>query len=276
MTMKMIGMLAETSIHPGSGQDAGFVDLPVAREKATDYPVIVGSSMKGALKDAIKSSDLEVDISSIFGQQENAGELIVGDARLLLLPIRSLQGNYRWVTCSYLINRFARDRIRMGFSSISMGLEIASGKFLGAWEIGRRLFLEERQFECTAPVETRVINAVVELIPSMKDFVVDRLVVLNDDDFAWFARYGLCVNARNQLDEEKKTSKNLWYEETLPPDSVFYTLLASRTPASNSANVVSDFLLQTGYLQVGGNQTIGQGVFAVTILGNQPVQEVSE
>ena len=51
MKSLMIGMLAETAIHPGSGRSSGFVDLPVARESITQYPVIVGSSLKGALKD---------------------------------------------------------------------------------------------------------------------------------------------------------------------------------------------------------------------------------
>ena len=46
----MIRMIAETSIHPGSGRSSGFVDLPVARESITQYPVIVGSSLKGALR----------------------------------------------------------------------------------------------------------------------------------------------------------------------------------------------------------------------------------
>ena len=47
MKTLLYGLLAETSIHPGAGQSSGFVDLPVAREAATDYPVIVGSSLKG-------------------------------------------------------------------------------------------------------------------------------------------------------------------------------------------------------------------------------------
>lgn len=51
MTSVIMGMLAETSLHPGTGQVSGTVDLPVAREKTTNYPVIVGSSLKGALKD---------------------------------------------------------------------------------------------------------------------------------------------------------------------------------------------------------------------------------
>ena len=47
----ILGMLAETPVHPGAGRSTGFVDLPVARESITEYPVIVGSSLKGALKE---------------------------------------------------------------------------------------------------------------------------------------------------------------------------------------------------------------------------------
>ena len=49
MRSAVIGLLAETSIHPGTGRSTGVVDLPVAREAATDYPFIAGSSLKGAL-----------------------------------------------------------------------------------------------------------------------------------------------------------------------------------------------------------------------------------
>ena len=47
MKTAMLGLLAETPIHAGSGRGMGVVDLPVAREAATDYPVLVGSSLKG-------------------------------------------------------------------------------------------------------------------------------------------------------------------------------------------------------------------------------------
>ena len=33
MTSAIMGMLAETNLHPGTGQVSGAVDLPVAREK---------------------------------------------------------------------------------------------------------------------------------------------------------------------------------------------------------------------------------------------------
>ena len=55
-----------------------------------------------------------------------------------------------------------------------------------------------------------------------------QIAVLANDDFAWFARYGLAIQARNGLDDGTKQSKNLWYEETLPPDAVLAALIESR------------------------------------------------
>jgi CRISPR-associated protein Cmr4 len=46
----LIGMLAETFIHPGTGQVISAIDLPVARERTTDYPFIPGSGKKGGWK----------------------------------------------------------------------------------------------------------------------------------------------------------------------------------------------------------------------------------
>ena len=61
MNNAIMGMLAETFLHPGSGQTANAIDLPVAREKTTNYPVIPGSSLKGALRDfaELLSADAE-------------------------------------------------------------------------------------------------------------------------------------------------------------------------------------------------------------------------
>src|SRR5690554_204286 len=112
METAMLGLLAETSIHPGTGRSTGIVDLPVAREAATDYPVVVGSSLKGALRDKGRGSGIDVD--DAFGKPDAAGALLVSDGRLLLLPVRCLTGSYRWVTCPHLIERYARDLRRAG------------------------------------------------------------------------------------------------------------------------------------------------------------------
>jgi CRISPR-associated protein Cmr4 len=99
------------------------VDLPVAREAATDYPVVPGSSLKGALLGFARqqSSNGQERMTEqvrhrIFGKSDNAGGLLVSDARLLLLPVRSLSSAYKWITCPHLLERFDRDQQRTSLS----------------------------------------------------------------------------------------------------------------------------------------------------------------
>jgi CRISPR-associated protein Cmr4 len=262
MKCLLLGLLAETSIHPGSGRSSGFVDLPVAREAATDYPVIVGSSVKGALRDLAWT--LQIDRrNETFGGEDQPGALLVSDARLILLPVRSLTSQYKWVTCPHLIERLGRDFSRAGVSGSAERLpSLGRGEYLGSGN--GDLFLEERQFGHGGSLPTGLSQFVNRLIahPNASARLDQQLVILHDDDFVWFARYGLSVNARNVLDEEKKTSKNLWYEETIPPDSLFYCLLAERT-ANGALDLVKNLFKDRPYLQVGGNETVGQGWFAV-------------
>ncbi|MFU8802206.1 MAG: type III-B CRISPR module RAMP protein Cmr4 [Bradymonadaceae bacterium] len=272
MKSLILGMLAETAIHPGAGQSAGFVDLPVAREAATDYPVIVGSSLKGALRDNGRRLVDKTRIDQVFGQQENAGNLLVSDARLVLLPVRSLTGHYRWLTCPHLLTRLARDLAR-GQQAPPATADTAYGSLvsdqyraLGQGTPDSYIFLEERQFQLAGSVPQPIIDTLATLFAdaATAKTLAERLVVVHDDDFSWFARYGLSVAARNVLDDQTKTSKNLWYEETIPADSLFYSLLAERRDGALTA--VKEIFARRPYLQVGGNETVGQGWFAIELL----------
>ncbi len=263
MRAAMLGLLAETPIHPGAGRGMGVVDLPVAREAATDYPVLVGSSLKGALRD--KADDSSSD--ERFGRPDHAGDLLVSDARLLLLPVRSLTGAYRWTTCPHLIERYVRDCARSGRQTESLAsLDVDKGKVLANGS-GDLLFLEERQFTIQEPAPgLKAIIAPLLLHEETRNRLDEQIAVLNDDDFAWFVRYGLSVQARNVLDKDgSKRSKNLWYEETLPPDTVLYAVITGR---SNTALDTLDSIFPDSdpYLQAGGNETVGQGWFAVSVL----------
>ena len=98
------------------------------------------------------------------------------------------------------------------------------------------------------------------------DLLREQLAILSNDDFAYLARYSLPVNAHNVLNE-RKVADNLWYEETLPPDTVLYAGIAatdSRVQGGNDkiADVMGTFCkLFEGkpWLQVGGNETVGMG-----------------
>lgn len=263
MKAQIVGLLAETSIHVGAGQSAGFVDLPVAREAATDYPVIAGSGLKGALSDLARQRTKDEDWrNSVFGTQKSAGEVLVSDARLLLLPVRSLNSHYMWVTCPHIVERFVRDLRRTGHEP---AIEIArppAGSYFGPRDTGT-LYLEERQFDQLGELPGALVDVISSLLlhKDTASRLTSQLVVLSDRDFVWFARYGLAITARNVLDRETKESTNLWYEESLPADTLFYTLLAERTPG-HVDKALSMFRDQP-YLQVGGNETVGQGWFVV-------------
>ena len=263
MKSAILGLLAETPVHPGAGSGTGVVDLPVAREAATDYPVLVGSSLKGALRDKMETGD-NGDATARFGAPDQAGDLLVADARLLLLPVRSLTGAYRWATCPHLIERYRRDLARSGLRPCAEPVEVPVESVLTSGS--GSLMLEERQFSiCGAPARD-VVDAIAPLILHHETGrrLTDQIAILHNDDFSWFARYGLAVQARNVLEDGTKRSKNLWYEETLPPDTVLYALVMGRDEAALGA---LDALFGTGapYLQAGGNETVGQGWFAVTV-----------
>ena len=110
---------ALTPLHAGIGQGVGLIDLPIARERSTEHPLIPGSSVKGVLRDASRrkhGSDQELDsiTSRVFGPvtehaREYGGALRFSDARVLLFPVRSDRGTFAWVSCPYILSRLLRD-----------------------------------------------------------------------------------------------------------------------------------------------------------------------
>jgi CRISPR-associated protein Cmr4 len=112
MTTRLLFIHALSSLHAGTGQGVGVIDLPIARETATNLPYLPGSSIKGTLRDsgAMTDTDKQVIFGPITGYaSDNAGSAQFADARLLLLPVRSLAGTFAWVTSPYVLQRFVRD-----------------------------------------------------------------------------------------------------------------------------------------------------------------------
>jgi len=263
-----VGLLAETFIHSGTGSNEGAIDLPVAREAAAGYPFIPGSGMKGALRD-LAEQEKKSWVDKCFGKKlDHAGGVLVGDARLLLLPIRSLTGSYRWLTCPHLVERLHRDMQRAGFQEEDLPKipdEPEEGKLFGKGD--KTIFLEERTFEFQGELPEKLTSVIQNFIlhPETKKRVPGQLVVINNSEFNWFTNFALPVQARNVLNDQTKESKNLWYEESLPPDTLMYSLLGERTADSGIGDL--EILLNTkGFIQAGGNETVGQGWFGVRVV----------
>ena len=127
---------ALTGLHPGTGTALGVVDLPVQRERHTQWPTIPASSLKGVLRECCRREKGGDDpaLLAVFGSkpgsdQEHAGALALTDARLLAFPVRSLRGVFAWVTCPAVLYRLRRD---LGLTGISA--EIAAPPDLGTGE----------------------------------------------------------------------------------------------------------------------------------------------
>jgi len=259
------GMLAETPVHYGAGTSAGVVDLPVARESTTAYPVIFGTGVKGSLNERVKGAlGSAEDLRRWFGAQDQAGTLLVTDARLLLLPVRSLSGPYQWVTCPALLERWVRLLNMVGQVTSLMELpKVEAGEALTVGE-DHPLFLEELVFAAREfPAMPQLAGELARLIrhESTRSRLDRQLSIVSDADMAHLCQHALTVTPHNVLDPETKTSINLWYEETLPPDTVMYMGIMSEDPGALAR--LYSILSDPPYLRLGANETVGQGWFAL-------------
>ncbi|TVS15231.1 MAG: type III-B CRISPR module RAMP protein Cmr4 [Gammaproteobacteria bacterium] len=287
MAHRLIGLTAQTMIHAGSGSADDVLDLPIQREAHNDWPCIYGSSMKGALRANAEAQGLDQAlVRAVFGPDTanastHAGSLLVSDARLLLLPVRSLTGHFRRVTCPAALKRLCRDLERLGLlATLPVAPEPAPGEALVAETSGGAsdLYLEEFRFD-----ETQyALDAWVSLLSQLcgEDYraeIARQLTVVDDDSFRHLCRSAMPVLPHVRLDNESKTVVDgaLWYEECLAPETVLYVCLATQPSRYEDLPLSADGLLEelveamflrNAWLQVGGNETVGMGWFRVRLV----------
>ena len=126
-------LYAVTPCHAGSGASVGVVDLPIQRERHTNWPVIQASGVKGALrahfdrfKTGIKEKPAQQTFDNltdlVFGSEssDHAGSLSVGDMKILAFPMRSNVAPFVWITCPAVLKRFNKDLVLAGRPAIDL------------------------------------------------------------------------------------------------------------------------------------------------------------
>ncbi|MFI0399401.1 MAG: type III-B CRISPR module RAMP protein Cmr4 [Thiolinea sp.] len=283
----ILGLLAQTSIHAGTGSNTGVIDLPIQREGHNGYPCIFGSSMKGALRTRAEAEANAESVKCVFGPSssdekiDHAGALMVSDARLLLLPIRSLTSQFKWVTCPAVLQRFKRDAERFGTKlTFTVPTVEKTNALVPQQTSNDTLFLEEYRFDATPTDLQDIIAAVAKLMrDDAKVELEKQLVLVSDDMFAHLCQHATPVNAHIAIDSATKTVKGgaLWYEETLPPETLLYVGLSAVKARAQGAEMKAADILSavTGmfdkklWLQIGGNETVGMGWCAVKNMGGK-------
>lgn len=229
-----------TNMHAGNGEvNYNIIDNEVERDPVTQYPAIYSSGVKGALREYFSQTEnLKDKINNFFGSDKKggntAGRLKIMGADFLAMPVRATKGMeaYYLVTTQTALKRY-EDVYR-----IFIGKDVT-------WE-------NEQVVDCEA-----------DFIP-LKEVVLfgdKKLHIVNEESYK---EIDLPVMARNHL--ENGVSKNLWYEEIVPHDSIFtFAVIANQDDKA----LLDDFkkCIDGKVIQFGGNASIGYGLCKASILG---------
>ncbi len=284
MSTRLLFVHALSPLHAGTGQSVGAVELAIARDRATGFPYLPGSSIKGSLRDRCEQTS-PADVRAVFGPDtanahEQAGALIVGDANLLLLPVRSIAGTFAWVTSRLLLARFARDAREAGVThpselpeapavvsdaSVTPVCKLKVGAGNGAQLVFEDLDLQPKT-QPKSNTESWAHSLAQLLFPGdvfWQQSVEERFAVVHDDVMGFLSQHATDVVARVALSSASKTVDNLWHEENLPVETMLTALLTASPNARTglTADEVIDKVatLTNTPIQLGGKATVGRG-----------------
>lgn len=281
---KAIYLHALTPVHSGTGQAVAVVDLPIAREKATGWPVIPASSLKGVLRDALETSENRSWVEEAFGRDVGAGgEMTAGalcftDQRILCLAVRSYFGTFAYATCPLVFSRFLRDMRAFGIETPFANVPTVtdSGDALNALVTQSsalapkgKMYLEDLDLSTRADngAEQVAKGLAQVLFANTPDDFICRFVIVSDEVFNFLSETAVEVTARVRLKDETKTVEKgaLWYEEAVPAESLFA-----------GAVMVADFYrkdpealwrpFRPSLVQIGGNSSVGRGMCRVVVV----------
>lgn len=206
-----------TNLHAGSGDaDYGIVDKLVQRDPTTNYPTIHSSSLKGALREFFKKKS-NTNLTDIFGSdpKANSGNMQAGKVNFLSADIIALPK--------------IDNGPGIGDNQSSYTLAYVEAD-LTTWIEKAKLF--------DADLRVRIVDT--------------NFTSVSTSDFKEIASE-LPVIARNYLDNGE--SKNLWYEELVPRESVFGCIIHGEDTAIDAFKTAVDNQI----VQIGGNATVGYG-----------------
>ena len=290
MQTKIFHLHAMSALHVGTGQGVGVVDLPIARAKATNLPLVPGSALKGVLRDeAAQQWKLDgQQIKSLFGpdntvEDSHAGALALGDAHLLLLPIRSFAGTVAYATCPFILRRYARDHnaeIPVVGLVKSETAAVTNNSMLYVDKAETKLALEDLDLSANTveSVDQWADYIAAQLYPDgvsqaedWRKQMTQRFVILPDDIFSFLADTATEVRMRIRLDRQTRMVQNgaLWSEENLPAEAVLWGVMgigAARDKSGASEEEMAKLVRnQELALQIGGKHTVGRGLCRLLI-----------
>jgi CRISPR-associated protein Cmr4 len=279
-------LYTETSLHAGTGSTVSVVDLPIQRERTTNLPIVAGSGLKGALRAQFTGDATTADV--LFGpekvtrdDQAYAGAVAIGDARIVLFPVRSLMGVFAFTTSHLVLSRLLRDLgsprdLNLSKVPVSGEALVTSNSDLKA---GAKVVLEEFSFTAVANADLDNIAKWLgdHALPGGSEYqywrskLMTSLIVLPDNDFRDFCQTSTEIATRVRLERGSKTVAQgaLWTEESLPADCLLYAPVVINNARDGKSGMTAETVAQAlgngipGRIQLGGDETTGSGFTAI-------------
>jgi CRISPR-associated protein Cmr4 len=283
---------AVSPIHAGSGTSTSAVDLPIQRERHTNWPHIQATGVKGAFRAhfrnfADKDNGKKQLINLVFGSdkqddwknEENLpGAMSVSDARLLAFPMRSNIAPFVWVTCPSVLKRFKTD---LQYISLGNGMTIQEQDIhgdnavnIGSDNISGQVILED------AVVNVSDEKKEDEFFKN-KFLDLKSLLLISDNMFDYAVSYCTEIQTNIKINSKTGTAEDraLRYQEFLPADSVLYSIVhysgrnvseikddkqteLKKLVGEMQAEKIKIFVEDTikDFIQIGGDETLGKGI----------------
>jgi CRISPR-associated protein Cmr4 len=244
-----------TNLHVGSENlMTSIVDKPVQKDLLTNYPKINASSLKGALRE---DYDGEAK-NDIFGNDTNRGQIIFFDSKILFYPFRTSKYKkpYILVTSKSILKEFFYDLNINSVDNKNLNNFLTSFENL-LTENGENLLIENLEISKYWNISD------IDSLKFLPSDLTENCFIIDDENFNYLIE-DIPVIARNKI--ENGQSANLWYEEYIPRETIFYTFLSSIKDSNNSKNSDENTQLKkfinyykNRIFQLGANSTIGYG-----------------
>ncbi len=294
---KALFIYCVSPIHMGAGTAIGLIDNPIQRERHTDYPMMVGSGLKGAVRHRFQADGWNKDlIARIFGPEtsasEHAGAISFGDAQLAAFPVRCTKRAYVYATSPTALARMKR-LLQLSGIVCDWPIPEVQQRFCrvieskGPVDNNQPLHLEA--FELTA-IGSAELAGIAQFLADkalpkgdaytfFRDKLKTDLVLLPDEDFGYFVKNATVVEPHVRINDKTGTADDggLFYTENLPPESLLLAPLMATAERSGKGTMLAEAVLAAvlaGYeelkglngqlVQVGGDATTGRGQVVIT------------
>lgn len=283
---EIMSLYAISPVHAGTGSSMGVVDLPIQRERHTNWPHIQASGVKGAMRhhfdffkeDNIKDKDqIDQITEKIFGTDNFNGESLPGaisvsDAKLLAFPVRSSQKPFVWVTSPAVLKRLEKDLKLTGRNEKTGNLLPEKEKaFVLNGEFKGQVLLEDYSVETE---QSEPLKGVFEKLFKK----AETLLLVHDDVYDYAVSH--CIEVQTQIKIDSKIGVtddgSLRYQEVLPSDTIMYCILLYGPSRDDSKTIQTQNIINylkndviKSHIQIGGDETLGRGIFEIEWFGKE-------